>query len=410
MRFVSFLSLQALAALAGSLLLAALASAGPAPAAAAPAAFLTPTPARGTGTARPVARATRIPVFRGYTGRPPAVTPTPIVFRPPPAANLDSLWIGELNHAANVRNGPGTGYAPNRVWQKGHRVIVYRTAIATNGERWYQVEQYPNPDFYIHASLVDYVMPLARPATMHPGRWVDVNLTQQLLIAYENGQPQLVTLVATGKSGYETDVGVWKVYWRQRVQDMDGGGSGPSDTYYNLKDVPWIQYFNQSGEGLHGTYWHDDFGRQHSHGCVNLTQQDANWLYLWGRVGMIVQVHYGAPARATAPPAVPAASRTPTPPTPTRSPGPLPPTAVPPASPPPVTPTPPTITLPLSPIPTPANSPTPMPTITLTLLPPASATASPTPAVPATSGPRAERVNNTPPAWLSVRHGPAESQ
>ena len=52
------------------------------------------------------------------------------------------------------------------------------------------------------------------------------------------------------------------------------GGNKASGDYYNLKDVPYPQYFNMTGESLHGTYWHDDFGHPHSHGCVNLEHPD----------------------------------------------------------------------------------------------------------------------------------------
>ena len=68
-------------------------------------------------------------------------------------------------------------------------------------------------------------------------------------------------------------------------------GTAPNDPYYNLKDVPWVQYFYTSGESIHGTYWHDLFGRPRSHGCVNVSIQNANWLYLWASLGTPVIVH-----------------------------------------------------------------------------------------------------------------------
>jgi lipoprotein-anchoring transpeptidase ErfK/SrfK len=69
------------------------------------------------------------------------------------------------------------------------------------------------------------------------------------------------------------------------------GGSLAAGDYYFLKDVPYPQYFHNSGEGLHGTYWHDDFGRPHSHGCVNLSTPMSEWFYKWANVGMTVWVH-----------------------------------------------------------------------------------------------------------------------
>jgi lipoprotein-anchoring transpeptidase ErfK/SrfK len=44
--------------------------------------------------------------------------------------------------------------------------------------------------------------------------------------------------------------------------------------------------------GLHGTYWHSNFGRPMSRGCVNLRTPDAQWLYNWAEVGTPVHVRY----------------------------------------------------------------------------------------------------------------------
>jgi hypothetical protein len=57
------------------------------------------------------------------------------------------------------------------------------------------------------------------------------------------------------------------------------GAEGQADFYY-LQDVPWNMFFSED-VALHGTYWHDGFGYRHSHGCVNLSLADANWLYGW---------------------------------------------------------------------------------------------------------------------------------
>ncbi|HVU00196.1 MAG TPA: L,D-transpeptidase, partial [Polyangiaceae bacterium] len=49
---------------------------------------------------------------------------------------------------------------------------------------------------------------------------------------------------------------------------------------YELRDVPWIQYF-ASGYAIHGAYWHDVFGIPRSHGCINLSPIDARLVFLW---------------------------------------------------------------------------------------------------------------------------------
>jgi lipoprotein-anchoring transpeptidase ErfK/SrfK len=50
---------------------------------------------------------------------------------------------------------------------------------------------------------------------------------------------------------------------------------------YDLPGVPWVTYFTEEGVSIHGTYWHNDFGKPRSHGCVNLTPQAAKWVYRW---------------------------------------------------------------------------------------------------------------------------------
>ena len=67
---------------------------------------------------------------------------------------------------------------------------------------------------------------------------------------------------------------------------MKGGKPG-TKTYYNLPNVPYTMFFENDkvpswrGYGLHGTYWHSDFGKVHSHGCVNLPTPIAEKLYFW---------------------------------------------------------------------------------------------------------------------------------
>jgi len=50
---------------------------------------------------------------------------------------------------------------------------------------------------------------------------------------------------------------------------------------YDLPGVPWVTYLTKSGISFHGTYWHNDFGRPRSHGCINVTCDAARWIYRW---------------------------------------------------------------------------------------------------------------------------------
>jgi lipoprotein-anchoring transpeptidase ErfK/SrfK len=59
----------------------------------------------------------------------------------------------------------------------------------------------------------------------------------------------------------------------------DGDFAAPKT--FDLPGVPWVTYLTQKGVALHGTYWHNDFGKPRSHGCINVSSEAAKWLYLW---------------------------------------------------------------------------------------------------------------------------------
>jgi hypothetical protein len=115
------------------------------------------------------------------------------------------------------------------------------------------------------------------------GRWIDVDLSEQRVTAYEGATPVRVIIVSTGTARYPTVTGQFRIWIKLRAADMAGPG-------YYLPKVPYVMYFYR-GYGLHGTYWHRNFGVPMSHGCVNLTISDAEWLFNFAEVGMLVNVH-----------------------------------------------------------------------------------------------------------------------
>lgn len=126
-----------------------------------------------------------------------------------------------------------------------------------------------------------------KPAVASSGngtRWIDVDLTNQRVYAYEGDTVVNSFIVSTGTWLTPTVTGQFNIYVKYRSNKMSGPG-------YYLPDVPYIMYFHGS-YGLHGTYWHNNFGTPMSHGCVNLTIDDAGWLYNWASVGTVVNVHY----------------------------------------------------------------------------------------------------------------------
>ena len=118
-------------------------------------------------------------------------------------------------------------------------------------------------------------------------KWVDVNITTQLLVAFEGQTPVFTSKVSTGVPRHPTVEGTYRIYAKYRSTLMKGGEGAE---YYYLPNVPYTMYF-YSGYALHGAYWHRNFGQPMSHGCVNLTLDDAAWLYQWSPEGILVRTH-----------------------------------------------------------------------------------------------------------------------
>jgi hypothetical protein len=113
-------------------------------------------------------------------------------------------------------------------------------------------------------------------------RWINVDLSEQMIYTYEGDTVVRSSLVSTGVPEYPTPTGQFYIYVKYRYDDM----AGPS---YYLADVPYAMYF-YLGYAIHGTYWHDNFGEPMSHGCVNLPTSEAEWFYNWASLGTLVNI------------------------------------------------------------------------------------------------------------------------
>ncbi len=115
-------------------------------------------------------------------------------------------------------------------------------------------------------------------------KWIDVSIASQTLIAYVGDKAVFGTIVSSGRTSsdkaqdHPTPTGSWRIREKHVASTMDGDVA--SDGPYSIEDVPWIQYFNAS-YALHGAFWHAEFGRKKSHGCVNLAPVDAKAVFDW---------------------------------------------------------------------------------------------------------------------------------
>ena len=149
-----------------------------------------------------------------------------------------------------------------------------------------------SPNGIFHGQEVDLPATIAsgEPVTVLGEAVVDnkriaIDPKQQKLTAYEGDRVVFEFPVSTGK-WYPTPTGDFRIWIKLRYTRMAGGNPG-TGTYYNLPNVPFTMYFYNDkitkarGFGLHGAYWHNNFGHPMSHGCVNMRIEDAEKLYYW---------------------------------------------------------------------------------------------------------------------------------
>jgi lipoprotein-anchoring transpeptidase ErfK/SrfK len=114
-------------------------------------------------------------------------------------------------------------------------------------------------------------------------KWIEIDISDQRLVAWQGDVPVFETIVSTGKPGWRTLPGVFNVYRKYEQTRMRGPG-------YDTPDVPWTMYYS-GGFAIHGAYWHNNFGTPVSHGCVNLRVPEAMALYEWAPMGTEVVVN-----------------------------------------------------------------------------------------------------------------------
>jgi hypothetical protein len=119
---------------------------------------------------------------------------------------------------------------------------------------------------------VDEMLLVHQPASPAE-KWIEVNVTEQRVTAWEGPVPVMSFLSSTGLPGTPTVLGEFNIYWKLEATLM----TGPD---YYLPEVPYTMYFYR-GYGLHGAYWHNNFGQPMSHGCVNLSIDEAKQLFQW---------------------------------------------------------------------------------------------------------------------------------
>ncbi len=195
---------------------------------------------------------------------------------------------------------PGEGWFP---W-KGSRLYYGTTHWATgvtagpDGEPWYQITSeidayliYYAPAVHIRLIPEDEFSPLS-PNVPPEKKKIEIHLPTQTLTALEYGKPVFSTKISSGIPNPRLDPGEiptatpkgkFNIYSKMPNKHM-GSVTGNPDAKagFSLPGVPWTSFFGPvGGVAFHGTYWHTNFGLQMSHGCINMRNEDAKWLFRW---------------------------------------------------------------------------------------------------------------------------------
>ena len=181
-----------------------------------------------------------------------------------------------------------THWTPDDLSKRGVRLYyssIYRVIGAvqdTNHKWWYQLAEGVTfgPGPYVPAEQIRPLLPddLTPLSTDIAKKHIEVDLSKQLLTAFEDDQPVMTTRVASGYGSNFTPQGDHRVLFKNPTSRMIGGAGVD---YYDLPGVPFPTYITRSAVAIHGAYWHNDFGRPRSHGCLNVPAAVALWAWRW---------------------------------------------------------------------------------------------------------------------------------
>jgi hypothetical protein len=225
----------------------------------------------------------------------PADTPDPI--------GAPGRWWGvSFVDGANLRSDPSTRGDSLGALSPGNPIVVSAWVageeVIPDNPTW----AYLGNSTYLYSSVLRPVaLPAAPPvpdaAAGFGGRWIDLNLLHQVVVAYEGQTAVRLARTSTGRPGWETAPGTYAIQRRVANETMDSNsliGLDASRASYKVENVRWTQYFSSDGKALHENYWkaRDEFGIPSSHGCAGLVAEDARFFWDWADVGIPVLAHY----------------------------------------------------------------------------------------------------------------------
>jgi len=170
-------------------------------------------------------------------------------------------------------------YYSSTHWVK--KVVVTREEKST----WYEIyDRYLQKSFYVPTHNIRLVpddeLTLLSPNVPDADKFIYVNLDEQLVTVFEGDKMVLSVRCSTGAPGTPTPTGDFNTFHKGPSIHMTNQGNEDEDIYH-LPGVPWVSFFTGNGDAFHGTYWHNNYGRPSSRGCVNLPPEAAKFIYRW---------------------------------------------------------------------------------------------------------------------------------
>jgi len=199
--------------------------------------------------------------------------------------------LGEITVPFSV-----TRKAPYVYAETGYRIYYGTThwvkkVIVTREEKsiWYEIYDFHLKKYFYVRSHDMRLVPDDELSTLSPSvpdeeKWIVVDLSAQLVTAFEGEKLVFSERCASGVRGTDTPKGEFRTYHKgPSVHMTNEGDAVENESVYSLPGVPWCAFFTGAGNAFHGPYWHNDYGRPRSHGCVNLPSESAKFIYRWTR-------------------------------------------------------------------------------------------------------------------------------
>lgn len=213
-------------------------------------------------------------------------------------AEAAGAWTGVVaGDSPNIRSAPSTEASIVGTLHTGDPIQiqawVHGEMVEEVNETWGEIA----PGEYVYSAELAKPLPSAPPPPPQTfsGHWIDVNLTQQIITAYDGDQPEFLAVMSAGAPGTPTETGVHQIERRVADETMDSSTLLMQvEVPYYLTDVLYTQYFTDYGEAIHDNYWKDatsPYGVPTSHGCIGLREPDALRFWNWTSAGTIVNIH-----------------------------------------------------------------------------------------------------------------------